>query len=82
MRAGILLVSLALAALAGCSLIVDPASEDGFLCGADNYCPDGFVCDAEKGECIRGQAGADADADGGADSSSEEDREAAADADA
>ena len=60
MRAGLWLAAAALAASAGCSLMVDPAGEDGFLCGADNYCPDGFICDADRGECVRGSAGADA----------------------
>ena len=70
---------LALALTAGCSLIVDPASEDGCRCGADSYCPDGFHCDAARGECLRGPApeGADADDSEPADAELEAEPEAA-----
>ena len=67
---------------AGCSLIVDPASEDGLMCGSGGFCPAGFYCDEVKDECVRGSAPEDADADEGESTDVEPEAERERDADA
>jgi len=57
---------------AGCSLIVDPASESGFKCGDRGFCPSGFVCDEQGDECVRGSPPADADSSEARESDAEE----------
>ncbi len=60
-------IALAVAALAGCELIV-PSALPTYACSpSDGACPSGMTCDVASGTCVSGGAGDDAPSDDGGD---------------